>query len=509
MARRVVVVGGGVGGLAAALELRRHGFDVTLCERHGYIGGKARERRDAGYRWDRGPSILVLTWTYRSLFESSALNWDDYVPMKRLDPAITVRLTDGRVLPIPVDQAALVEAFAAIDPVDAAALPRFLAKLDRFSGLIGSAYCDRILENWPNVLLSPLTLSAAILPPSRRYVDEIDSFFRTSAVRELFYGFPTYSGFDPKTAPASLAVIPWTILREGVWYPERGGVHAIPKAIAQACRDRGVAIRLNTEVEAIERDATGRVTGVCTSSGPIPADVVVSNSDYVHTFRMLRGGGTLTPSRTALIEGTAEPSTSFFTLELGCDRTWPMLGHHLLALTKGSERVYEEVYRRWEYPSDPPLYVNTTSATDPTDAPAGGCNPFVVVGAPPLRPGQGRDEEALERFADRLIAKLEASGLDGLATSIVSRTHAGPPDWKDDFHAYRGSIYGLGTSHNVLAGNLRPVNTCPDVPGLYLVGGGVQPGPGLPMVVQSGKIVAARIARDVRQSARRARIASR
>ncbi|GIW87083.1 MAG: phytoene desaturase [Isosphaeraceae bacterium] len=509
MSRRAVVIGGGVGGLAAALELRRYGFDVTLCERHGEVGGKARERREAGFRWDRGPSILVLIWTYRSLFEASGLNWDDYVPMKRLDPALTVRLTDGRILPIPADVKALEEAIAAIDAEDARALPRFLAKLDRFAGWIGSAYCDRIFETWPQVMLSALTLSAAILPPTRRYVDEIDSFFRTGAIRELFYGFPTYSGFDPKTAPASLAVIPWTILREGVWYPERGGVVAIPRAIGQACRDRGVEMRLQTEVEAIERDATGRVTGVATSSGPIRADVVISNSDYVHTFRMIRGGGRLADERRALLEGTAEPSTSFYTLELGCDRTWPILGHHLLALTRGSERVYEEVYRRWEYPSDPPLYVNTTSATDPGDAPAGGSNPFVVVGAPPLRPGQERDELAERRFGDRLIERLEQYGLEGLGASIVVRGHAAPADWKADFHAYRGSIYGLGTSHNVLAGNLRPVNVCPDVPGLYLVGGGVQPGPGLPMVVQSGKIVAARVARDLRQKDRRERIAAR
>ncbi len=502
MSRRAVVIGGGVGGLASALELRRHGFDVILCERHGYVGGKARERRADGFRWDQGPSILVLLWTYRELFKANGLDFDSYVPMRRLDPAITVRLSDGRLLPIPVDEAALIDAFSQIDSADGAALPRFLQKLDKFAGIMGAAYCDRILENWPQVLLSPLMLSAAILPPTKPYVEEVNSFFRSQAVRELLYGFPTYSGFDPKTAPASLAVIPWTIIREGVWYPVSGGVHAIPKAIAQACRDRGVDLRLNIEVETIERDATGQVVGVGTSSGAIPADVVVSNSDYVHSFKMLRGGGKLAAERETVMAGTAEPSTSFFTLELGCDRTWPMLGHHLLGLTKGSDLVYDEVYRRWEYPSDPPLYVNTTSATDSSDAVPGGSNPFVVVGAPPLRPGQERDREAEDRFAERLIDTIEQSGMDGFRASIVSRHQTGPGDWKTDFHAYRGSIYGLGTSHNVLIGSFRPLNVLPDVPGLYLVGGGVQPGPGLPMVVQSGRIVAARIARDYRMARR-------
>jgi phytoene desaturase len=495
--RRAVVIGAGLGGLAASLELARRGLEVTVLERHAEVGGKASVRREGGYRWDEGPSIVVMPWVYRSLFEASGLDPDAYLPLKRLDPAFKVVLTSGQVLDIPATAEGLRDAFAAIEPADAAGLDRFLARVDRFAALMGHAYCDRLLENWGQVLLSPLMLSAALISPRQKYADEIDAHFRSPAIRELMYGFPTYSGFDPRNAPASLVVIPWTIIREGVWYPETGGIGAIPRAIARAAADVGVRVETGVEVEAIERDARGHVTGVATSAGLFPADVVVSNSDYIHTHRMLRGGPAFSPSVQALRAGEAEPSSSFLTVQLACDRTWEDLAHHVLILTPGSERVYDEIFVRGVYSSDPPLYLNVTSVTDPDDAPPGGCNPFLVVGAPPLPPGAAEDPAVVEAHAERLLARLEESGYPGLRAATVSRQVMGPGAFRDRFHAFRGSIYGLGNAHNILGGAFRPLVYTPEVPGLYLVGGGVQPGAGMPMVVQSGKIAAERIARDL------------
>ncbi len=494
---RIAIIGAGLGGLSAALELKRRGYEVIVLERHEAVGGKASSRTEAGWRWDEGPSILVMPWVYRELFSASGLDPDAYLPLRRLDPAFRVILSDGRSLTIPSDVAGLRDAFAAIDPHDAAGLDGFMLKMDRFAKVIAHAYCDRMLETWGQVMLSPLLLSAALISPAKSYASEIDSHFRSPAVRELLYGFPTYSGFDPQSAPASLAIIPWTIIREGVWYPAEGGIVAIPKAIARACVDAGIEIRTGVEVDAIELDSTNRVRSVATSSGSIDVAGVVSNSDYIHTHRMLRGGRGFSTEVEALCEGKAAPSSSFLTIQLGCNRTWPDLAHHLLVLTKGSGNVYDELFGRGEYPADPPIYVNATCVTDRCDAPEGGSNPFVVVGAPPLKPGEESDRDFEERYADALLSRLEASGLDGLRASSVVKRITGPGDWRDRFHAFLGSIYGLGNAHNVLGGSFRPLNYRAEIPGLYFVGGGVQPGAGMPMVVQSGKITAERIARDL------------
>ncbi len=504
---RAVVVGGGLGGLASALELKRRGYEVIVLERHPEFGGKASTRSEAGFRWDEGPSIVVMPWVYRELFEASGLDPEAYLPLRRLDPAFRIVLSDGQTLDIPADPAGLRDAFAAIEPADGPGLDKFLAKMDKFAKLIAHAYCDRILETWGQVMFSPLMMSAALISPGKAYAREIDEHFRSPAIRELLYGFPTYSGFDPEHAPASLAIIPWTIIREGVWYPASGGIAAIPRVLAAACRDAGVDLWPDVEVEAIELDSRGHVNGVATSSGPIPTDVVVSNADYIHTFRLLRGGSGFTPEVEKLRAGDAEPSTSFFTIQLGCDRAWDALAHHVLVLTKGSASVYDELFVRGEYPEDPPIYVNSTSVTDPGDAPTGGSNPFIVVGAPALKPGQEgkRDRDFEAMHADRLIARLERAGLPGLASATVTRKITAPADWESRFTAFLGSIYGLGNKHNVLGGSFRPLNSRKDVPGLYFVGGGVQPGAGMPMVVQSGKLTAERISRDMPLPASKAR----
>lgn len=502
---RVVIVGGGVGGLSAALELKRRGAEVVLLERHPQVGGKASERAEGGWRWDEGPSIVVMPWVYRTLFEASGLDPEKYLPLRRLDPAFRIVLSDGRTLDIPADPSGLRDAFAAIDPADGDGLVKFLAKMDKFAGLIGHAYCDRVLETWPQVMFSPLMLSAAVVSPAKKYAAEIDGFFRSPAIRELMYGFPTYSGFDPKTAPASMAIIPWTIIREGVWYPATCGVAAIPRSIAAACKDVGVDLLVGVEVEAIELNGSGRVVGVATSAGAIACDAVVSNGDYVHTHQLLRGGKGFSEEVRALRDGRAQPSGSFFTIQLACDRQWDALAHHILVLTKGSDRVYDELFGHGEFTSDPPIYINVTSVTDPTDAPTGGSNPFVVVGAPPMKPGAGRDRDFEARYADQLLAKLETSGLPGLKEASVSTTITAPDDFRGRFHAFLGSIYGLGNDHNVLGGSFRPLNYRADVPGLYFAGGGVQPGAGLPMVVQSGKLAAEKVAKDLNARATKGR----
>ena len=354
---------------------------------------------------------------------------------------------------------------------------------------------EQAMDGWSKVFFSRLMLSAATISPNLGYAALLDQYFRSPRVHELLYGFPTFSGFEPRTAPASLAIIPWTIIREGVWYPV-GGVHAIPLAIARACRERGVDIQTQTDVERIELDSTGQVRGVATSAGFIDAKIIVSNCDLVPTYQMLHGGRGFTPEVEALRAEDADPAVSFFTLQLGCNRTWPNLKHHLLVLTKGSEHVYQELFVRKEYPADPPIYVNTTSDTDPQDAIPGGCNPFIVISVPALDPAHPLPADFQERFAEKILNRLEEAGLPGLRESIQTMTITGPADWQKKFLSFRGSIYGLSPKHNVLQGSFRPINYRPDLPGLYLVGGSVQPGPGLPMVVQGGKITAARIARD-------------
>lgn len=493
---RVVIIGGGIGGLSAGLELRRRGYEVRILERHETIGGKASSRGSSGYRWDEGPSIVVLTWVYRQLFEKAGLDPDAYLTFKKLEPAFKLKMADGRSLEFSSDPARLRATIASIDLGDAEGLDRFLAKCDRFAELLGSSYCDRMLDSWSDVLLSRLLLSAMIVPPQRKYTDEIDAHFQNPAIRELFYGLPTFSGYDPKTAPASLVILPWTILREGVWYPSTGGIAAIPRAIARAAVDLGVEIETGVEVNQIHRERTGRVIGVSTSKGMISADVVISNADYIRTHQMLEGGPALSPEILHRRSGKVSAAASYFTLQLACNRRWDEMAHHMILLTKGSNQVYDEIFVQKTYPKDPAIYINVTSETDPGDATANGSNPFIVVGIPPIESGTLPDPDRDLAYANLMIDRIEQQWLPGFRDSITEMKITSAHDWQNRFHAHKGAIYGLGTDQNILDGAFRPINTIGEVPGLYFVGTSVQPGPGMPMVAQSGKIVAGLVERN-------------
>jgi diapolycopene oxygenase len=405
-------------------------------------------------------------------------------------------MADGRSLEFSSDPKKLRETIASIDAEDARGLDRFLEKCDRFAERLGSSYCDRMLSSWPDVLLSKLLWSAFIVPPQRKYTEEIDSHFRHPAIRELFYGLPTFSGYDPATAPASLVILPWTILREGVWYPAEGGIAAIPRAIARAAVDKGVKIVTGAEVNSIVRNASGQVTCVESTAGSFPADVVVSNADYIRTHQMLSGGPDFSESVQKRRRGEISAAASYFTLQLGCNRQWDDLAHHMILLTKGSNNVYNEIFVDKRYPADPAIYLNVTSETDPADAPSGGCNPFIVVGIPPFEPGQVRDVGRDHAYAETIIQQIETQWLPGFKNSITDMKITSAHDWYDRFYAHRGAIYGLGTDENILDGAFRPINTLQEVPNLYFVGTSVQPGPGMPMVAQSGKIVADLVAKN-------------
>lgn len=494
--RNIVIIGGGIGGLSAGLELRRRGYDVTILERHATIGGKASARQSGDFRWDEGPSIVVLTWVYRQLFEKAGLDPDKYLSFHKLEPAFRLKMADGRSLEFSSDPVKLRATIASIDPKDAEGLDRFLAKCDRFAELLGTSYCDRMLDSWSDVLLSRLLLSAMIVPPQRKYTDEIDAHFQNPAIRELFYGLPTFSGYDPKTAPASLVILPWTILREGVWYPSKGGIAAIPQAIARAAIDLGVEIKTNIEVNQIHRDPSGKAIGVSTSVGYFPADVVISNADYIRTHQMLEGGPELSPLILKRRAGEVSAAASYFTLQLACNRRWDELAHHMILLTNGSNNVYEEIFVEKKYPDDPAIYINVTSETDPDDASSEGSNPFIVVGIPPIEPGMERDSERDSKYAELIIERIDTQWLPGFKDSITEMKITSAHDWHDRFSAHRGAIYGLGTDQNILDGAFRPINIIDEVPGLYFVGTSVQPGPGMPMVAQSGKIIAALVEKN-------------
>lgn len=485
---RIGIIGAGLGGLSAAACLAARGYQVDLFERHDQVGGKASRYEQDGFAFDEGPSIVVMTWVYEDLFQRAGRAMSDYLQFERLDPAFRIFTRDGQPLDICAQESALIEAVASISRTDAVALKQLLSRCDLFARVFKHDFYERMFAGLRDIICSRLLPSALVLSPLKNFMSEVRRQFQHELVRSLLIGFPIYAGLDPRNSPASLLLIPWTIIREGVWYP-RGGIHEIARAIARLARDLGAQIHLNAEVSGIEVSRDLRAHTLTVNGSSARYDAIISNSDYLHTHRLLRGEAAWPKEIELLRRGEAQPSASFLTLELALSRPFSALLHHNLLLDGDPTPSYHDIFDRGQLPRRPPVYINAPVRNDAALAPAGKDNIFVVISVPP-RPEPAPPAEYYEQYADELLTQIEGFDLSGLKEAVIFKRMNTPLSFEQRFFAFRGSIYGLGPQHNILYGAFRPLNSSQAIRNLYFVGGGVQPGAGMPLVVQSGKIVA-------------------
>ncbi|XVV14582.1 phytoene desaturase family protein [Actinoplanes sp. CA-131856] len=467
---RIVVIGAGVGGLTAAARLAAAGHDVTVLERSGALGGKLGVFERDGFRFDTGPSLLTLPQVFTEL---------ELAPV-RLDPVVRHVFADGTVLDSSSDHEVFLGRIADTLGRDAA------GDWDRFwkrAARIWNA-------SWRSVLRQPVTPASllgltwrvgdlAAIAPGTTLRGLGYRYLRDPRLRMMLDRYATYTGADPRRAPAAHAAVPYAELAFGGWYLP-GGLGTIATALADRCAAAGVRIVLNAPVSAIDT-ADGRVRGVRTGERFVPADVVVSNVDALTVYRDLLP----TPGRLA---GLTDRSLAGFVMLLGVRGGTPSLAHHNVFFPSHYDAEFDAIFgsaaRRARPASDPTVFV--TRAADPSVAPPGSEAWFVLVNAPPHGTGwqsvDWRRPGLAEAYGEHVLDLLARRGLevrDRLAFTEI-RT---PADLASSTAAPGGAIYGT-------AGSLmRPVNHGP-VKGLYLVGGSVHPGGGLPMVTLSAQMVA-------------------
>lgn len=468
----IVVIGAGVGGLAAALRLARAGHRVTVHERSAEVGGKLAVYERDGFRFDTGPSLLTLP----GVFEELGL---DLRPTP-LDPVVRHVFPDGTVLDSSSDHQVFLERIRVVLGAEAA------ADWDRFWRRAARIW----RASWDSVLRRPVSAASlarmswrvadlAAIAPGRSLRSLGRRHLRDPRLRMMLDRYATYTGTDPRRAPAALAAIPYAELAHGGWYLP-GGLGTLSQALRAKCDEAGVRVSTRSEVAAIEADQ--RVRGVRLTSGDlIPADVVVSNVDAISLYR------DLLPSPRRLT-GLADRSLGGFVLLLGVRGRTPELAHHTVFFPRDYDAEFDAIFpaagRRARPVDDPAVFV--TRADDPAVRPDGHEAWFVLVNTP--RHGTGRSAVDWRRpglaraYADRILEVLAHRGVDVRDRLVFAETRT-PADLADATAAPGGAIYGTA------GGLLRPANRGP-VPGLHLVGGSVHPGGGLPMVALSARIVA-------------------
>ncbi|SDT63919.1 phytoene desaturase family protein [Actinoplanes derwentensis] len=471
----VVVIGAGVGGLAAALRLAKAGHRVTVHERSADVGGKLAVHERDGFRFDTGPSLLTLP----KVFEELGLGLRP-VP---LDPVVRHVFPDGTVLDSSPDHAVFLERIStALGPDAAADWDRFWRRAARIWRASWESVLQRPVSATSLARMSWRVADLAAIAPGRSLRSLGRRYLRDPRLRMLLDRYATYTGTDPRRAPAALAAIPYAELAHGGWYLP-GGLGTLSGALRAKCDEAGVRVELGSEVTAIEADH--RVRGVRLAGGAfVPADVVVSNVDAISLYR------DLLPSPRRLT-GLADRSLAGFVLLLGVRGRTPELAHHTVFFPRDYDAEFDAIFpvpgRRARPVDDPAVFV--TRADDPAVRPDGSEAWFVLVNTP--RHGTGwsavdwRRPGLAQAYANRILEVLQDRGVDlrGRLEFMETRT---PADLADATGAPGGAIYGTA------GGLLRPANRGP-VDGLHLVGGSVHPGGGLPMVALSARIVADQI----------------
>ncbi|MFF0058941.1 phytoene desaturase [Streptomyces microflavus] len=479
----VVVVGAGLAGLAATLHLLGAGRRVTVVERDSGPGGRAGLLESGGYRIDTGPTVLTMPDLVEEAFAAVGDRLADRLELIPLDPAYRARFADGTQLDVHTDGAAMeaaVEQFAgARQAVGYRRLRRWLERLYRVQM---RRFIDANFDS-PLQLAHPDLARLAALGGFGRLDARIGHFVSDERLRRVFSFQALYAGVPPARALAAYAVIAYMDTIAGVYFP-KGGMHALPRALADSAAEAGAAFRYGQTVTRLERSGD-RVTAVVTDQERIPCDAVVLTPDLPIAYRLL--------GRNPYRPLPLRHSPSAVILHAGTDRTWPDLAHHTISFGAAWKSTFRELTRTGELMSDPSLLITRPTATDPTLAPPGKHLHYALAPCPNTEVGPGVREwrELGPRYRDELLAELERREMPGLGAAIEEEGLVTPVDWTAQGHA-AGTPFSVAHTFPQ-TGPFRPRNLVRGTVNAVLAGCGTTPGVGVPTVLISGKLAAERI----------------
>lgn len=511
-----VVIGGGIAGLATAALLGAEGWSVSLFEARDEVGGRAGMWEQDGFRFDTGPSWYLMPEVFEHFFRLLGTTAQRELDLVRLDPAYRVYsdpATGDEPLDVRSGRDAATSLFESVEPGAGARLDAYLDSAADAYDLAVTRFLYDTYETSAGLRSPALLRRLPQLAPllTRTLASHVDRRFADPRLRRIL-GYPAvFLGGSPFDVPSLYHLMSHLDLDEGVLYP-RGGFIEIVRAVERLARAHGVTIETGAEVveiETAERNAGARTprsrraaaTGIRLADGRrIPADLVVSAADLHHTETAL-----LPPELQTYPESwwrSKTPSPGALLLMLGVAGPLPQLAHHTLLFTEDWRANFDAIFGpQARIPSPASLYVCRPSATDPSVAPAGFENLFVLVPVP-ADPALGRGglegdgDAAIEAAADRAIAQIASwCDIPDLARRIVVRRTVAPGDFAADLHAWRGNALGLAHTLGQSA-VFRPRNASRKVDRLAYAGASALPGIGLPMCLISAELVVKRLRGD-------------
>ena len=483
----VVIVGAGLAGLSAALRLAGAGRKVTVLERESVPGGRNGLLKKDGYSFDTGPSVLTMPSLINDAFNCVGEDMKDWLELTPLTPLYRAFYADGSQLDVHADTNEMEAEIAKhISSTEAAGYRRYVEFVTKLYKYEMNDFIDRNIDS-PLNLLTPNLARLIALGGFRRLSPKVNQFMKDPRLQKVYSFQAMYAGVSPQQALAIYAVIAYMDSVNGVFFP-KGGMHAVPRALAAAAEKHGVVFKYNTTVTNVEV-SNGRAKAVITEAGErYECDAVILNPDLPVAYRELLGKTPVTIKR-------LKYSPSCVTLLVGSSKKYDFAAHHNIHFGHSWDGVFDELIKKKQLMSDPSILVTVPTHDDPDLAPTGKHSYYILFPTPNLDSDIDWKKQA-GPYRDQMIKTIEERGYSGFGDSIETEVMTTPLDWKN-----QGMEMGapFASAHTFFqTGPFRPRNMAQGIENVVFAGSGTQPGVGVPMVLISGRLAAERIVGPVK-----------
>lgn len=490
--KQAIIIGSGVGGLAAAIRLAVQGCKVTIFEKNSYPGGKLSAFEKDGFQFDAGPSLFIQPQNIEELFQLANEPIEKYFTYQPVDIACKYFYENGKVVRAFTDQQLFATELQEQLNESPSSLSSYLNRSGKVYDRIGSIFLNYSLhkrKTWLNKRISKALATVKASDLIGTLHKHNHKHFSSPETVQLFNRFATYNGSNPYKTPGMMSLIPHLELNQGTFYPH-GGMISITNALYNLALAKGVSFHFNTAVQRIIHHE-GKVRGVVVNNENIKADIVVTNGDVYLTYNHLLGNE---PKAKKLLR--QERSSSAVIFYWGIKKKFPQLELHNIFFSKNYEEEFNAIFDKKQLYNDPTVYINITSKVEPAQAPEGKENWFVMVNVPA---NTGQQWSTLKEQLKRIVTeKLNHILGEDISPLIETEETLDPVLIEERTSSYMGSLYGT-SSNSRMAAFLRHPNFNSTIKGLYFCGGSVHPGGGIPLCLKSAKIVSELVAADSRK----------
>ncbi|MDR4890455.1 phytoene desaturase family protein [Fredinandcohnia sp. QZ13] len=486
--KQVIVIGGGLGGLSAAISLQQHGYDVTLYEQNNHLGGKVNRLEQDGFGFDLGPSILTMPHIFETLFQQSGKRMTDYVQFQRLNHQWRSFFPNGSVLDLHEGLQEMEERNPSLTSKDIKEYKKLLKYAKELYDITEQGYFKRGFDNSKEVMkYHGVYQSMRKFDLSSTMFDAINQRISHPQLRDMLSYIVKYVGSSAYHAPAVLNMMIYMQHSQGIFYVP-GGMHHLANALVKLAEELGVTFHLGKKIVKLDKSKQ-KITAAYVDDGTkLTADYFISNMEVIPTYKQLIQEK---PSYIDKLNKKFEPASSGLVLHVGVRNNYPQLAHHNFFFSRNMKQQMDSIFKKHKLPDDPVIYLVNVNKTDAKQAPAGHENLKILPHIPYIQKNHLTRQEYTE-FAEKVLIKLENMGLERLRESIVTRNMWTPHDIERTYLSDRGAIYGTVSDKKVNKGFKHPKQS-ELYRNLYFVGGTVNPGAGMPMVTLSGQQVAKKV----------------